>query len=167
MNAGTQAEQDEMADPLFARSEAIKAEYLASGCQASDVDEAVEKLMAECGELFEDDRAAWEFLMEEPHEDNEDAKASRYLVAEGWDHIFEGFGQRTVRFVFDRNADKIVHMDIEFGVGGWKPATARQLADVEDSLKTANEDAFEQPDEYGLDEADEPPEWAASAPHTK
>lgn len=58
-------------DPVFARSEEIKAEYLASGCQASDVDEAVEKLMACCGELFQDDRAAWEFLMEEPHEDNE------------------------------------------------------------------------------------------------
>lgn len=161
MNTGIQAEQDVAADPLFARSEAIKAEYLASGCQASDVDEAVEKLMVECGELFEDDRAAWEFLMEEPHEDNEDAEASRYLVAEGWDHIFEGSGQRTVRFVFDRDADKLVHMDVLFGVGGWKPATTSQLADVEDSLKTANEEAFEQSDEYGLAEANSLPEWAA------
>ena len=55
----------------FARSGAIKAEYLNSGCQASDVDDAIRKLMAECGELFADDRAAWEFLMEEPHEENE------------------------------------------------------------------------------------------------
>lgn len=58
-------------DPIFAQSEAIKAEYLASGCQASDVDAAVSRLMAECGELFEDDRAAWSFLMEEPHEETE------------------------------------------------------------------------------------------------
>ena len=58
-------------DVAFARSEAIKAEYLVSGCQAYDVDEAVRKLMAECGELFEDNRAAWSFLMEETHEDNE------------------------------------------------------------------------------------------------
>lgn len=167
MNAETRVGQDEASDPMFARSDAIKAEYLASGCQATDVDEAVEKLMSECGELFEDDRAAWEFLMDETHEDNEDAEALRYLVAEGWDHIFEGFGQRTVRFVFDRAADKIVHLDIEFGVGGWKPATASQLADVEDSLKTANEDAFEQPDEYGLAEADNLPEWAAAGSRTE
>lgn len=58
-------------DLLIARTEEIKAEYLASGCQASDVDEAVRKLMAECGDLFEDDRAAWSFLMEEPHEESE------------------------------------------------------------------------------------------------
>lgn len=64
-------DEGEGPDPVFARSEEIKAEYLASGCQASDVDEAVEKLMSCCGELFQDDRAAWEFLMEEPHEDNE------------------------------------------------------------------------------------------------
>lgn len=161
MNAGAQVDQGDAADPMFARSDAIKAEYLASGCQASDVDEAVEKLMAECGELFEDDRAAWEFLMEETHEDNEDSDPPQYLIAEGWDHIFEGFGQRTVRFVFDRNADKIVHMDIEFGVGGWKPATADQTADVEDSLKTANEDAFENPEDYGLIKSDDLPGWAA------
>lgn len=58
-------------DPLFIKSEAIKADYLASGCQASDVDAAIELLMAECGELFQHDRAAWEFLMEDTHEDNE------------------------------------------------------------------------------------------------
>lgn len=56
-------------DALFLRSEAIKAEYLASGCQASDVDEAIEKLMAECAPLFGDARFAWSFLMEETHED--------------------------------------------------------------------------------------------------
>lgn len=60
-----------MMEADFARSEAIKAEYLASGCQASDVDEAVRKLMAECGELFADDHAAWGFLMEETHEERE------------------------------------------------------------------------------------------------
>jgi predicted RNA-binding Zn-ribbon protein involved in translation (DUF1610 family) len=56
---------------LFARSEEIKSEYLESGCQASDVDHAVLQLMEECGELFEDDEAAWNFLMEETHKDKE------------------------------------------------------------------------------------------------
>lgn len=57
------------ADAAFSQSEAIKAEYLASGCEASDVDFAVRRLMAECADIFKDDRAAWEFLMEETHEE--------------------------------------------------------------------------------------------------
>ena len=83
---GLQMSKTTVQDPLFIKSEAIKAEYLSSGCQASDVDAAIERLMAECGELFQDNRAAWEFLimphdqddhaaweflMEETHEDNE------------------------------------------------------------------------------------------------
>lgn len=55
------------------RAEAIKAEYLASACQAVDVDEAVVKLMAECSDLFADDRAAWSFLMDEAREEMEGA----------------------------------------------------------------------------------------------
>lgn len=64
-------DENEASDWLFARSDEIKADYLDSGCQARDVDEAVERLMAECGALFENDRAAWSFLMEEPHEEQE------------------------------------------------------------------------------------------------
>ena len=52
-------------DRVFARSEQILVEHLASACQASDVDEAIEKLMAECGELFQDRDCAWKFLMTE------------------------------------------------------------------------------------------------------
>ena len=63
--------QPETPDPEFSRSDEIKAEYLSSGCQASDVYEAFGKLMAECGSLFENDRHAWSFLMEESHEDLE------------------------------------------------------------------------------------------------
>ena len=59
-------------DPMFSTSDAIKAQYLASGQQSQDVDAAIGRLMSECGELFSDSRAAWEFLMEETHEDNEE-----------------------------------------------------------------------------------------------
>ena len=52
-------------------SDRIKAEYLTSGCQASDVDWAVGELMAHCGELFETPEHAWSFLMEETHENLE------------------------------------------------------------------------------------------------
>ena len=55
----------------FAVSDAIKEEYLASGCEAADVDHAVRRLMAECADLFEDANSAWSFLMEEPHEETE------------------------------------------------------------------------------------------------
>lgn len=55
----------------FMRSERIKNEYLDSGCQASDVDYAVTQLMRTCSDLFESPTQAWEFLMEELHEDSE------------------------------------------------------------------------------------------------
>jgi hypothetical protein len=156
------APESDDADPMFVRSEAIKAEYLASGCQASDVDEAVEKLMAECGELFEDDRAAWEFIMEETHEDNEPDDAPRYLIAEAWDHIFAGVGKRPARFVYDRRSEKIVCMHVQVGFDGWKVPMVGQMADVEDSLNTANADALTNPGYYGLIEADELPAWATA-----
>lgn len=60
--------------PLSAQelAETIKAEYLASRCHADDVDHAVSRLMAECGDLFKDNRRAWQFVMEENHEDSGD-----------------------------------------------------------------------------------------------
>jgi hypothetical protein len=58
-------------DPAFAKSEEIKAEYLSSGCQSSDVDHAVRRLVDECGQLFENGDTAWSFLMEELHENLE------------------------------------------------------------------------------------------------
>lgn len=48
----------------FARREEIKADYLNSSREDSDEDEAVLRLMAECGELFEDNEAARNFLAE-------------------------------------------------------------------------------------------------------
>lgn len=60
------------ADP-FVRSEEIKEEYLNSGCEASDANEAVLRLMVECGELFEDNEAAYGFLMQGLHEEKENA----------------------------------------------------------------------------------------------
>ena len=52
-------------------SDRIKAEYLASGPRASDVDWAVGELMAHCGRLFETPEHARSFLMEETHENLE------------------------------------------------------------------------------------------------
>jgi len=46
------------------RSDCIKAEYLSSGCQRSDLEEALSRLLAECGDLFESEESAMAFLME-------------------------------------------------------------------------------------------------------
>lgn len=55
----------------FAASEAIKARYLQSPCSRHDVQEAMDALRQSCSDIFADDTAMWEFLMEETHEDNE------------------------------------------------------------------------------------------------
>lgn len=83
----------------------------------------------------------------------------RYLVAEGWGHFFAGV-EKSVRFVFDRETRTIVAMEL-YRVG-WRPTTDAQRADVLDSLLNANEVALFFPSDYGLDEVDELPEWAAS-----
>lgn len=58
-------------------AEAIKAEYLASRCEAFDVSQAVNRLMQACPSLFKTDREAWEFINEEAHEERSDV---RYLI---------------------------------------------------------------------------------------
>lgn len=90
----------------------------------------------------------------------EEKLKARYLIAQSWGHIFEGFGEREVRFVFDRKTGLLVSADINCGV--WQPASRIQRQDVQDSLVNANPEALDRPVEYGLIEADEPPEWASA-----
>lgn len=51
------------------QAENIKASYLAGPCAAADVEATMHRLMRECPELFPNDRKAWEFIMDEKHED--------------------------------------------------------------------------------------------------
>lgn len=83
----------------------------------------------------------------------------RYLISNGWAHLFEGFGPRTVRFVFDRDWQELVAMEIEYA-SGWQPALSAERADVQDSLLTANEDALVTPAAWGLIAAADLPDWA-------
>lgn len=53
----------------MSKAEEIKAEYDRSRCHADDVDHAVRRLMAECPNLYGDDRTAWSFINEELHEE--------------------------------------------------------------------------------------------------
>lgn len=67
----TQEQQERCGSAMIVRAEQIKSVYLSSGCQAADVDHAVEQLMKECAPLFQAQHSAWEFVNEETHEDNE------------------------------------------------------------------------------------------------
>lgn len=61
---------------LVKLSDEIKQEYLDSACSRDDVEYALERLENECGALFPGAHSAWEFLMEEQHDDNFSAETT-------------------------------------------------------------------------------------------
>jgi hypothetical protein len=69
---------------------------------------------------------------------------------------------RDLRFVFDTQDQKIVAMQVLLGTG-YVDAMRGAMLDVEDSLLTANFEAFDNPDDFGLDFSDEMPDWARGA----
>ena len=90
-------------------AKAIKAEYLASSCEASDVDHAVEKLMAICPQLFKDSNAAWEFINDEQHEEN----GFNYVITvESEAYGSESWGYSSI---FERNAGVVRLMSAAIG----------------------------------------------------
>jgi hypothetical protein len=90
---------------------------------------------------------------------------SRYIIADpdagnGWGHIFsEGDAERerVTRFVFDSEASALIHLDVYRG--SVIAATDVEIADVEDSLKNANIEALENPEDWGLIGSDTLPPW--------
>lgn len=56
-----------------------------------------------------------------------------FLISEGWTHIFPGFGERVVRFVFDTDQRCITKMHLASN-GRWAPATPEQMEDVGQSV---------------------------------
>ena len=86
----------------------------------------------------------------------------KYLICENWGHIFEEEGrdrERDVRFVYDTGSETVVNMDVKRG-NKWHAASKIEMADLEDSLKNANEEALENPEEWGIDREDDLPDWA-------
>lgn len=80
-----------------------------------------------------------------------------------WDHIFEDDGRALpVRFCFDVEKNKLVHLDIQRDTG-WEPASSVDVADVQDSILNGNADALDNPSDYGLAQTAELPDWAAGA----
>lgn len=91
----------------------------------------------------------------------------RYVISDDWGHIFDDHeGEVSTRIVYDTIDEKLVAAMVDSGdnKGGplWTDASSLMIADLEDSLKNANDDALENPDRWGLTASDDLPEWAAS-----
>ncbi|MYM92474.1 hypothetical protein [Duganella vulcania] len=86
----------------------------------------------------------------------------RYIHGE-WDHLFNFRSSPVdVRFVFDTLSGQIVEMDLHLA-GNYSPALKNEIADVEHSLKSANEEVFSTPVQFGLERSNLPPEWSRLA----
>lgn len=84
----------------------------------------------------------------------------RYVVSDGWGHFFqENAPESITRWVYDRESERLVAGAVRHGHihPEWEPLDAVQFADIEDSLKTANEDALLNPGHWDLQYADEIP----------
>lgn len=88
----------------------------------------------------------------------------RYVIADEpdqlWGHIFRK-SEETVRFVYDRETEGLAALQIAAG-RGWRDADRWEAEDVLDSLRNANPDALDRPEEWGLGSTDELPDWARS-----
>ena len=87
--------------------------------------------------------------------------AARYIVG-NWSHPFSGLSDRECRIVVECESSKIVAMQLRHSVEGWLPARSADVADVQDSIQNANSEALDNPEEFGLQWANELPEWATS-----
>lgn len=84
----------------------------------------------------------------------------RYVVAQSWGHIFDDVeGERMTDWVYDREQEKLVAATYEFEFKSYD-ASPEMLADLEDSVKNANEDALKNPAVWELEETNELPDWA-------
>lgn len=97
----------------------------------------------------------------------------RYIVADpdegrGWSHIFSEHDldldrsverERIVRFVYDCEAGRLIHLEIDRS--GLTAAEPIEVADLEDSLKNANSEALESPEDWGLIGSEGLPAWCS------
>jgi hypothetical protein len=90
------------------------------------------------------------------------AQIPRY-VHRGWSHIFSNSNtDQDLRLVFDRATDRIVAMEL-IKSRGTETAGSMAIADVQDSLLNANAEALDHPEDWGLEESDQLPDWATPA----
>jgi len=100
-------------------------------------------------------------LMGVPSSD-EVSDSPRYLVSDSWSHLFgPGSAETEVCFVYDCKVERIVAMAAKAGYK-WVECSRAEIADVEDSLKNANEEALDDPESWDMVECDaeDLPDWA-------
>ena len=79
----------------------------------------------------------------------------RYISTEAhpiWEHIFdEKDGVTQTMWVYDTQEEKIVSAIIkDLGSGQWRNANKDEIGDLEDSVKNANNECLEKPEEWSL-----------------
>lgn len=88
-------------------------------------------------------------------------KARYVYTPDAWGHIFdEGFGEVMTRWAYDTREEKLVGALVQDN-RDWNPVSADELADLEDSVKDANADALDNPDNWDLAQSDELPDFIA------
>lgn len=91
----------------------------------------------------------------------ETTEVQRYIVG-NWSHIFaDSQSGRDLRLVFDTLTKKVIAMHIKTGLG-YTAATPEAMADVEDSLIIANEDALQNPEDWDLERTSTLPVWVTN-----
>lgn len=87
-----------------------------------------------------------------------DGIAPRYLVSEGYGHIFSGKTETLTRWVMDLDTGEFVAAQMQRA--GWKTLSGEDAADLMEDVRDAN-GVREDPDAYGAETANELPEWCA------
>ncbi len=100
---------------------------------------------------------------EDDEEEAEDDAPARYVVADNWSHLLEGGRETDIRWVWDREEERLVALQI-WRNRSWQPASRGEFDDVTDHLANANPDALEDPVDYSAYEAKSMPGWGDPNP---
>lgn len=98
-----------------------------------------------------------------------------YVIADNegsfWGHLFDGdltaVGaqiERTCRWIYDREKEEFLKMEVLGDDGCWTPLGRATSADLSESLKDFNEDVLLRPESYGLRQSGKLPAWAEPTP---
>lgn len=96
---------------------------------------------------------------EEEEDEAEDDAPARYVVADNWSHLLDGGRETEIRWVWDREEERLIALQI-LRNRAWQPASPAEFENVTDHLANANPDALENPADYGAHEASAGPDWA-------
>lgn len=88
---------------------------------------------------------------------------ARFITGE-WAHIFEGErSDRQTRILINAETHTLLEAKVQRNrsiLDSFTPATRHEMADIQDSLVNSNSELFDNPVDYGLEYANDPPAWA-------